>query len=146
MTDETQRLILAIEDNPDHARVIQQTLAASTLEVVAIANGEEALAFLTRQGRYATARRPDLILLDLNLPGRDGRALLSLFKRDLALRRIPIIVLTSSNSHDDIHTSYLNQSNCYVIKSEDLDQLARIVKRIEDFWFGIVTLPIELRR
>ncbi|MEM9905233.1 MAG: response regulator [Cyanobacteria bacterium P01_D01_bin.44] len=136
-----ERLILVVEDDPTHLRVIEQ--AFDQEKVVAIANGNEALAFLQRQGKHQDEPSPDLILLDLNLPGKDGRELLLSIKQDVRLRRIPIIVLTGSEDPDDIFSSYVNQGNCYVIKSSNLDQLSQIVARIEDFWLGIVTLPID---
>ncbi len=140
-----EQLILIVEDNPDHIQTIQQTLAQTTLQpqIMAIGNGEQAMQFLRQQGDYASTRRPDLILLDLNLPGKDGRELLAELKADPQLRRIPVVVLTMSTEETDILNSYTLQGNCYVIKSSDLEQLAQIVKRIEEFWLEIVTLPGE---
>ncbi|MDP8966882.1 MAG: response regulator [Cyanobacteriota bacterium] len=139
------RLILVVQDNPDHTRLIEDALneKAGRHQIVAIADGVEAMDFLHRQGNYADATRPDLILLDLNLPGKDGKELLAEIKADPQLRRIPIVVLTISANAEDIFRSYALQGNCYVIKSADLEQLFQIVKRIEEFWLGIVTLPVE---
>ncbi|QYO68458.1 response regulator [Leptolyngbya sp. 7M] len=142
-----EQLILIVEDNPDHIQTIQQTLAQTTLQpqIIAIGNGEQAMQLLRQQGDYASTRRPDLILLDLNLPGKDGRELLAELKADPQLRRIPVVVLTMSSEAADILNSYTLQGNCYVIKSSDLEQLAQIVKRIEEFWLEIVTLPESKR-
>lgn len=139
------RLILVIADNPTHVHQIQTAFQDSEVphHLVAIASVSEAIAFLRRQGDYSAASRPDLILLDLHLPDKHGRELLLEIKGDPKLRRIPIIVLTTSMEEDDILDSYALQGNCYVIKSSDLEQLFRVVKRIEEFWFGIVTLPVE---
>ncbi len=141
----TERLILVVQDNPDHSRLIEEALNEKTgrHQIVAIADGAEAMDFLHRQGNYANATRPDLILLDLNLPGKDGKELLAEIKADPQLRRIPIVVLTICANEEDIFRSYALQGNCYVIKSSDLEQLFQIVKRIEEFWLEIVTLPVE---
>lgn len=140
-----ERLILVLEDNPDHTRLIKDALNEKSFQhqIVAIADGTQAMDFLHRRGEYVDAPRPDLILLDLNLPGKDGRELLAEIKADPRLRRIPIVVLTLSAAEEDIFKSYALQGNCYVIKSSDLEQLYQLVKHIEEFWFGIVTLPVE---
>ncbi len=140
-----ERLILLLEDNPDHTRLIKDALNENSFQhqIVAIADGIRAMDFLHRRGDYVDAPRPDLILLDLNLPGKDGRELLAEIKADSRLRRIPIVVLTLSAAEEDIFKSYALQGNCYVIKSTDVEQLYQIVKHIEEFWFGIVTLPVE---
>lgn len=140
-----ERLILVLEDNPDHTRLIKDALNENSFQhqIVAIADGTQAMDFLHRRGEYVDAPRPDLILLDLNLPGKDGRELLAEIKADPRLRRIPIVVLTLSAAEEDIFKSYALQGNCYVIKSSDLEQLYQIVKHIKEFWFGIVTLPVD---
>lgn len=140
-----ERLILVVQDSPDHTRLIKDALNENSgrRKIVTISDGVEALEFLHRKGNYADAARPDLILLDLNLPEKDGRELLAEIKADPQLRRIPIVVLTISATKEDIFKSYTLQGNCYVIKSSDLGQLFDLVKRIEEFWLGIVTLPIE---
>ncbi|HAA29572.1 MAG TPA: response regulator [Cyanobacteria bacterium UBA8553] len=140
-----QRLILVLEDNLDHTRLIKDALNENSLQhqIVAIADGTQAMDFLHHRGDYVDAPRPDLILLDLNLPGKDGRDILAEIKADPRLKRIPIVVLTLSAAEEDIFRSYALQGNCYVIKSTDVDQLFQIVKHIEEFWFGIVTLPVE---
>jgi chemotaxis family two-component system response regulator Rcp1 len=140
-----ERLILVVQDNPEHTDLIKAALNENSgrRKIVAISDGLQALDFLHRRGNYADARRPDLILLDLNLPGKDGRELLAEIKADQQLRRIPIVVLTISANEEDIFRSYALQGNCYVVKSCDLEQLFQLVKRIEEFWLGIVTLPVE---
>lgn len=140
-----ERLILILQDNPEHTGLIKDALndKAGRHQIVAIADGMQAMDFLNRRGNYADATRPDLILLDLNLPGKDGRELLAEIKANPQLRRIPIVVLTISANEEDIFRSYALQGNCYVIKSSDLEQLFQIVKRIEEFWLGIVTLPAD---
>jgi chemotaxis family two-component system response regulator Rcp1 len=140
-----KRLILVVEANPDHTRLIAGALDENSVrhQIVAIADGIEVMDFLYRKGKYADATRPDLILLDLNLPGKDGRELLAEIKADPQLRRIPIVVLTTSTNEEDIFKSYALQGNCYVVKSSNLEQLFEIVKRIEQFWLEIVTLPVE---
>ena len=140
-----QRLILVVEDSPDHTRLIKDALneKSGQYQIVALADGVKVMDFLHRRGHYTDATRPDLILLDLNLSGKDGRELLAEIKADPKLRRIPIVILTISDHEEDIFRSYAVQGNCYVVKSSDLEQLFQIVKRIEEFWLGIVTLPIE---
>lgn len=142
----TQRLILVLQSDPAQGEVIQSVLAAheGQPQIVAIAQPQDALDFLLRQGAYTTAQRPDLILLDLDLGGdRDGHALLATIKSHERLRRIPIIVLTLSDHADDIFNTYATQGNCYVIRPGDRDRLAEITRRIEEFWLNIVTLPQE---
>ncbi|MDX2242576.1 MAG: response regulator [Leptolyngbyaceae cyanobacterium bins.302] len=145
MNELSERVVLVIEDNLEHLRQIEAAFEESTIRhrLVTIANGDEALDFLQRQGNFADAVRPDLILLDLNLPGRDGREILKEIKNNSQLKRIPIVVLTLSSGRDDIFNSYALQGNCYVVKTSDLEQLFQVVKRIEEFWLGIVTLPLE---
>lgn len=140
-----ERLILIVENNLDQLDSIQTALARSEVQhrTVAIANGSEALDFLYRRGHYPDATRPDLILLDLDVPGKSGREILAELKSSPQLKRIPIVVLALSDRAEDVLTSYSLQGNSYVIKSTDLDQLFHIVRRIEEFWLGIVTLPVE---
>jgi CheY-like chemotaxis protein len=111
----------------------------NTLHVVS--DGDEAMAFLRRDGAYADAPRPDLILLDLNLPKKDGREVLAEIKQDPDLTRIPVVVLTISQDEQDILKSYNLHANCYITKPVDLDQFITVVKSIEDFWLTIVKLP-----
>ncbi len=136
--------ILLVEDNPGDVRLTQEALReAKVINNLTIAkDGMEALAYLRRQGPYAHAPRPHLILLDLNLPKRDGREVLAEIKADESLKRIPVVVLTTSQDEQDILKSYNLHANCYVTKPVDLDQFIRVVRSIEDFWLGIVVLPL----
>jgi CheY-like chemotaxis protein len=104
-------------------------------------DGVEALAFLRREGKYAEAPRPDLILLDLNLPRKDGREVLAEIKKDESLRRIPVVVLTTSKAEEDVLRSYDLHASCYITKPVDLDQFINVVKSIDDFWLSVVKLP-----
>jgi CheY-like chemotaxis protein len=106
-----------------------------------VADGEEALAFLRRRGAFADAPTPDLVLLDLNMPRKDGREVIAEIKGSEDLRRIPIIVLTTSDSEVDVRTSYQLNANCYIVKPMGLEDYVRIAKRIEDFWLDLVRLP-----
>jgi two-component system, chemotaxis family, response regulator Rcp1 len=140
-----ERSILLIEADLDRAKLIMEVLGSSAIDcrIVALANGIEALNFLLRQGNYENAARPDLILLELNLPDKDGRELLAEIKANPELRRIPIVVLTTATSEADILNTYALQGNSHVVKFDGLDRLAAIVRRIEEFWLGIVTLPVS---
>jgi two-component system, chemotaxis family, response regulator Rcp1 len=135
--------VLLVEDNPGDVRLTREALKEGKLRVnLHVApDGVEALAFLRRQGRYVDAIRPDLILLDLNLPKKDGREVLQEIKRDDALRTIPVVILTSSQAEQDIARAYDLHANCYVTKPVDLDQFINVVRSIEDFWFALVKLP-----
>jgi chemotaxis family two-component system response regulator Rcp1 len=135
--------ILMVEDNPGDIRLTQEALRENkmnnTLHVVK--DGVEAMAFLRREETYADARRPDLILLDLNLPKKDGREVLAEIKADPVLMRIPVVILTTSQAEEDILRSYDLHANCFVTKPVDLDQFMKVVQSIEDFWLTIVKLP-----
>ena len=135
--------ILLVEDNPGDARLTREALAMSKLRntLHLARDGEEALAFLRREGRFAGAPAPDLILLDLNLPRRSGREVLEEVKKDVALMHIPVVVLTSSQAEEDIMRSYQLHANCFITKPVDFEQLNRVVQGIEQFWFTLVTLP-----
>ena len=137
--------ILLVEDNPGDARLTLEALKEGRVHnrLSHVVDGVEALAFLRRQGRYATAPRPDLILLDLNLPRKDGREVLAELKSDANFRRIPVVVLTTSQSDEDVLRAYNLNANCYVSKPVDLDQFIKVVRGIEDFWLTIVKLPAE---
>ena len=137
--------ILLVEDNPGDVRLTRETLKESKLlnRMSVVVDGVEALAFLRREGRYAGETRPDLILLDLNLPKKDGREVLAEIKADESLRRIPVIVLTTSSAEQDILKMYDLHANCYITKPVDLDQFSVVVRAIEAFWFTIVKLPPE---
>jgi len=137
--------ILLVEDNPGDVRLTREVLRDGKVHnhLNVVQDGTEALAFLYRQGHYATAPRPDLILLDLNLPKKDGREVLVTIKEDDSLRRIPVVILTTSQAEEDILRAYNLHGNCYITKPVDLDQFIRIVKSIEEFWLTIVKLPME---
>jgi two-component system response regulator len=135
--------ILLIEDNPGDADLAREALETSKLynSLRVVGDGEEAMAFLQKQGEYADAPHPDLILLDLNLPKKDGREVLEEIKADDDLRRVPVVVLTTSSDEQDILKSYNLHANCYITKPIDLEQFTRVVQSIQDFWFSIVVLP-----
>ena len=135
--------ILLVEDNPGDVRLTQETLKDFKVlnHLSVVGNGVEAMAFLRREGKYAQASRPDLILLDLNLPRKDGREVLTEIKVDEQLKRIPVVILTTSSAEQDILNTYEHHANCYITKPVDLDQFSAIVKSIEEFWFTIVKLP-----
>lgn len=135
--------ILLIEDNPADVRLIEEGLRETSLASVlhSVTDGKDALDFLHRRERHAHARRPDLILLDLNLPGISGHDVLTEVKQDEKLKTIPVVVLTSSESERDIARSYEAHANCFISKPVDFTSLIGIVARIEDFWFSLVRLP-----
>ncbi|MBN1310670.1 MAG: response regulator [Anaerolineae bacterium] len=135
--------ILLVEDNPGDVRLTQEALKEgklyNTLRIVH--DGIEALAYLRCEGAYADVARPDLILLDLNLPRKDGREVLAEIKGDDKLKRIPVVVLTTSEAERDILHTYDLHANCYITKPVDLEQFIRIFQQIESFWLTIVKLP-----
>jgi chemotaxis family two-component system response regulator Rcp1 len=135
--------ILMVEDNPGDVRLAQETLKDSkvcnTLHVAE--DGVEALDFLHQRGRYAEAPRPDLILLDLNLPKKNGREVLEEIKQDPFLKTIPVVILTTSKAEEDVLRAYRLHANCYITKPVDLSQFIKIVRTIEEFWLTIATLP-----
>jgi len=135
--------ILLVEDSNADARLAQEALRTSKIRNVLhrVGDGEEAMAFLRREGRYADAPRPGLILLDLNLPKKDGREVLAEIKGDENLKRIPVVVLTISSDEEDVLKSYNLHANCYITKPIDLGQFVKMVRSIEDFWLTIVRLP-----
>jgi CheY-like chemotaxis protein len=139
--------ILLVEDNPGDVRLTLEAFKEGKLHnrLHIARDGEEALAFLRRQGPYAEAVRPDLILLDLNLPKKDGREVLAEIKQDQELHRIPVVVLTTSKAEQDILKVYDLHANCYITKPMDLDQFLRVVRAIEEFWLEIVKLPRDIR-
>ena len=135
--------ILLVEDNPGDVGLTRETLKDSKLlnHMTVVGDGVEAMALLRREGKYADTIRPDLILLDLNLPKKDGREVLREIKSDEQLRRIPVVVLTTSSAEQDILKTYDLHANCYITKPVNLDQFTEVVKAIEEFWFTIVKLP-----
>lgn len=135
--------ILLVEDNPGDVRLTQEALKEGKVNnnLYVAYDGIEALAFLRRDGEFVNSVRPDLILLDLNLPKMDGRELLSEIKNDDDLMRIPVVILTTSKAEEDVIKSYNLHANCYITKPVDLDQFISVVKAIEGFWMTIVKLP-----
>ncbi|MDJ0714275.1 MAG: response regulator [Prochloraceae cyanobacterium] len=141
--DGKDKIILLVEDNRADIRLIQEALKNSSVphQVMSVRNGVDAMAYLRQEGEYASALRPDLVVLDLNLPKKDGREVLAEIKVDPNLKRIPVVVLTTSRNEDDIQQSYDLHVNCYITKSRNLSELFKIVKGIEDFWLSTATLP-----
>ena len=135
--------ILLVEDNPGDVRLTKEALKEGKVVNVlnTVEDGEEALAYLRRQGKYAKSSRPDLILLDLNLPRKSGQEVLAEIKDDPELRRIPVVILTVSEAEQDIIKSYNLHANCYITKPVNLEQFMEVIKTIEDFWLTVVMLP-----
>lgn len=139
--------ILIVEDNPGDVRLIAEALSDGKVEnkLNIAKDGMEATAFLNREGKYADAVYPDLILLDLNLPRKNGPEVLAEIKEDRTLKHIPVVILTSSQEGEDIVKTYNLHANCYITKPIDLEQFIMVVKSIRDFWLTIVKLPVEGR-
>ena len=135
--------ILLVEDNPGDARLTREAFNEGRLlnNLTVVGDGVEALAYLRQQGKYGESTRPDLVLLDLNLPKKDGREVLAELKADEHLRTIPVVVLTTSNAKEDVMRAYGSYANCYIKKPVDLDQFLRVVQSIESFWLTLVKLP-----
>jgi CheY-like chemotaxis protein len=135
--------ILLVEDNPGDIRLTQEALREGNVrnELQVARDGVEALDLLAQRGAFADAARPDLILLDLNLPRKDGREVLAELKADDTLRRIPVVVLTTSQAEEDIRTSYDLHANCYISKPVELDRFIEVVRSIDAFWLGVAELP-----
>jgi len=135
--------ILLVEDSPGDVRLTKEALKDSKVanNLTVAEDGVEAMALLRREGKYAESVRPDLILLDLNLPRKDGRQVLEELKADEALKSIPVIILTTSQADEDIIRTYNLHANCYITKPVDLDKFLEVVRTIEDFWLSIVKLP-----
>jgi two-component system response regulator len=136
--------ILLVEDNPGDARLTREAFKDSKLnnKLYVVEDGVDALSFLRNERQFADAPRPDIILLDLNLPRMSGRELLEIIKADDVLKTIPVVVLTTSDDERDIFMSYSLHANCYITKPVDMNQFVTIVKNIKDFWFTIVKLPL----
>jgi CheY-like chemotaxis protein len=136
-------VILLVEDDPADVELTQYTIAKGkvSVDLHTVGDGVEALAFLRHEGEYAGAPRPDLILLDLNMPRMDGRTFLAQMRADEDLKEVPVVVLTTSRSEEDILQSYLLGANCCIIKPMGLSEFSRVVNAIEEFWFSIVRLP-----
>jgi CheY-like chemotaxis protein len=137
--------ILLVEDNLADARLTIEAMKEAKVHnrLSHVHDGEEALAFLRQEAGYAEAPKPDLILLDLNMPRKDGREVLAAIKVDPRFKRIPVVVLTSSQAEEDILKAYNLNANCYVTKPVDFDQFLKVVRAIEEFWLTIVRLPTE---
>ena len=135
--------ILVVEDNPGDVRLMMETFREGKISnrLSVVEDGVEALAFLRNQGKYDSAPRPDLILLDLSLPRKSGQEVLAEIKKDADLKRIPVCVITSSAAEKDIMQAYDNHVNCYLTKPVDLGQFMSVVRSVEDFWLSIVKLP-----
>lgn len=143
MTDNKPVEILLVEDNPGDVRLTMEALKEGKLlnHVSVAEDGVEALAFLRQEGKYADEASPDLILLDLNLPKKDGREVLAEIKVDPELRHIPVVVLTTSTAEQDVLRTYDLHANCYINKPVDFEQFIEVVKSVGDFWFSVVILP-----
>jgi len=139
--------VLLIEDSPGDVRLTREALkdAKVHISLSEVSDGMEAMAFLERQGKFADAPRPDLILLDLNLPKKDGREVLKDIKESVTLGSIPVVILTTSASEADILRSYKLHANCYITKPVDLDGFLKVVQSIDNFWLSVVKLPRERR-
>lgn len=138
--------ILIVEDNPGDARLIKEVLDGNKIftSLHIVKDGVEAMEFLRNEGKFGSAPKPDLIILDLNLPRKDGREVLSEIKSDPYLKQIPTVIMTISQAEEDILKSYNLHANCYITKPIDLNQFIKVVKSIEDFWFTIVKLPPKI--
>lgn len=139
----TSITILLVEDNPGDVDLAREALECGKVhnDLHVVCDGEAAMAFLHRQGIHSNAPRPDLILLDLNLPKKDGRAVLEEIKSDENLKRLPVVILTTSKAEEDVLRTYNLHANCYITKPIDLNQFVKVVHAIEEFWFTIVKLP-----
>ncbi|MGB3585810.1 MAG: response regulator [Tunicatimonas sp.] len=135
--------VLLVEDSEADAALVEESLEDSKLKVKLhiVQDGVEAVNYLNKQGEFQDVGTPDIIILDLNLPRKDGREVLEEIKGDEYLKRIPVVVLTTSSAEEDIYRSYKLHANCYITKPLDFDQFSKIVASIEDFWFTIVKLP-----
>jgi len=135
--------ILMVEDNPDDIELTVEALKDARVEnfLSVVKDGEAALSYLRCQGKYPQAVRPDLILLDLNMPKKNGRDVLREIKNDPHLKRIPVVILTTSQAEDDILHTYDLHANCYITKPVDFNQFLKVVRSIEDFWLTVVKLP-----
>ena len=140
-----QSVILLVEDNPGDARLTLEAfgMRGAPERVRHVVDGVEALAFLRREGGHGKAPRPDLIVLDLNLPRLSGREVLAVIKADVALRSIPVVVLSTSQSEEDVVAVYKLHANCYVAKPADLDAFLLAIQSIEEFWLRTARLPVE---
>jgi chemotaxis family two-component system response regulator Rcp1 len=139
--------VLLVEDSPGDVRLTREAFKDAKVHISlhVASDGAEAMAFLGREGSYVNAPRPDLILLDLNLPKKDGREVLEEIKESASLKTIPVVILTTSASEEDILRSYQLHANCYITKPVDLAGFLKVVKSIDNFWLSVVKLPHEVR-
>src|ERR1700730_12159606 len=146
-TDATPIEVLLVEDSPGDVRLTREAFkdAKVHIKLHVASDGAEAMDFLNHNGKHCNAPRPDLVLLDLNLPKKDGREVLAELKESAALKSIPVVILTTSASEVDIHESYQHHANCYITKPVDLDGFLKVVKSIDSFWLTVVKLPRETR-
>lgn len=137
--------ILLVEDNPGDIRLTQEAFKDGRIqnELNVVMDGEEAINYLKKQDKFLSAKTPDIILLDLNLPKKDGREVLAEIKADPKLMLIPVIILTTSSAQSDIIHTYSNHANCYIMKPVDFNQFINVVRTIENFWLTIVKLPVN---
>jgi two-component system, chemotaxis family, response regulator Rcp1 len=144
-TDAEQIEVLLVEDSPGDVRLTQEAIKDAKVQVKlhVVGDGAEAMVFLAREGKYANVPRPDLILLDLNLPKKDGREVLEEIEESRTLKSIPVVILTTSSSEADILRSYMLHANCYITKPVGLDGFLTVVKSIDNFWLSVVNLPRE---
>lgn len=135
--------ILLAEDNIGDIRLTEEAIKESKLKINlhVVMDGEEAMKYLRKEGKYADEPRPDLIILDLNMPKKDGRQTLAEIKADQKFKKIPVVILTISKAENDVLQSYEHHANCYITKPLDLDKFVEVVKTLDNFWFSIVTLP-----
>jgi len=135
--------VLLVEDSPGDVRLMREAFkdAKAHINLHVASDGAEAMEYMGREGKHANAPRPDLILLDLNLPKKDGREVLAELKESPALKSIPVVILTTSASETDIHGSYQHHANCYITKPVDLEGFLKVVKSIDSFWLSMVKLP-----
>lgn len=140
---ETVVNILLVEDNPADARLIEEVFKDTNVNnrIHVAKDGVEAMDFLNKENEYSDAPKPDIILLDLNLPRKDGREVLREVKSDEDLKSIPIVILTTSSAKEDVIKTYRNHANCYITKPVDFDQFLKVINAIEDFWLKVVRLP-----
>ncbi|MCJ7647943.1 MAG: response regulator [Candidatus Lokiarchaeota archaeon] len=135
--------VLLVEDNPGDIRLTKEAMKEAKIinNLNVVEDGVEALAYLRKKGNFKGVKRPDLILLDINLPKKNGREVLAEIKQDIHLKQIPVVILTVSNAEEDIIKTYELHANCYITKPVDMEQFTKVVKSIDEFWFSIVRLP-----
>ncbi|MCI5065489.1 response regulator [bacterium] len=143
MSSHNELIILLVEDDVADVKLTKRVLSKSKLHLSlnVVRDGVEAMAYLRREGEFSQAVRPDLVLLDLNLPKKDGREVLKEIREDKALKSLPVVVLTTSQAEEDIARSYDLHANCFITKPVDLQQFTKVVQAVEDFWLTVVRLP-----